>query len=272
MFFCSVIIPTFNRASFLKEAIDSVLAQKFKDFELIVVDDGSTDKTQEILKPYLEKNLLKYLIQKNSGVAGARNAGIKAAQSDWLVFLDSDDLWLSDKLLEQIQFLKENPALKICQTEEIWIRRGVRVNQMKKHQKFAGWIFEKCLPLCIVSPSAVMIHRKVFEAVGLFDESFPVCEDYEFWLRVSLNFEIGFLEKLLIIKRGGHPDQLSKKFPVMDKFRIRALEKILNYPLRPEQKKLVLAVRHEKCRIVALGALKRFRIFTALKYGLKLFK
>lgn len=271
--FCSVIIPTYNRALFLKEAVDSVLAQDFKDFELIVVDDGSTDETQKILAPYLEKNLLKVIVQKNKGVAAARNTGIKSAAADWLAFLDSDDLWLPKKLEKQINFLRENPNLKICQTEEIWIRRGVRVNPMKKHQKFSGWIFKKCLPLCLVSPSAVMIHRDVFEAVGFFDESFLVCEDYEFWLRVSLNLEIGLLDEPLIIKRGGHPDQLSQKFPVMDKFRIRAMEKIwLAENLSLENKKVLLENLRQKCRIVAAGALKRGRWLTAFNYQRKLKK
>jgi GT2 family glycosyltransferase len=173
------------------------------------------------------------------------------------------------KLKAQLKFFEANPEYLICQTEEIWIRNGKRVNPMKKHKKFGGWIFEKCLPLCVVSPSAVMMHRKLFDEVGLFDESLPACEDYDLWLRIASRYPIGLIEKPYILKYGGHADQRSRQFPAMDRFRIRSLAKILGdthfssknecprFYLTPEQ---IVATRQqleEKARIYIDGALKR---------------
>jgi len=132
----SVIIPTFNRAWILEEAVDSVLSQEFQDFELIVVDDGSTDNTWDILNGYQENVIL--VRQENKGVSAARNRGIGLASGELIAFLDSDDLWLPKKLSAQVEFFNSNPDALICQTEEIWIRNGVRVNPKKKHKKPSG--------------------------------------------------------------------------------------------------------------------------------------
>lgn len=254
----SIIIPTYNRLPLLKEAIDSVLKQGFADFELIVVDDGSTDGTAEYVVNKVDDSRVVYLYENHGGVAKARNCGIHKAQAPWIAFLDSDDLWQPEKLERQLQYLNQNPDQQVCQTEEVWIRRGVRVNSRKKHQKYSGWIFEKCIPLCIVSPSAVIIHREVFSRCGLFDESFPACEDYDLWLRVALDYPITTLPDSLVIKRGGRQDQLSKRYWGMDRFRIRALEKILTHPkLSGSQRKLVeenLAFRY---KVLKKGAVKR---------------
>ncbi|MGQ9637959.1 MAG: glycosyltransferase family 2 protein [Thermodesulfobacteriota bacterium] len=253
----SVIIPTYNRFSMVKEAIDSVLAQDFEDFELIVVDDGSTDGTFEALRGYGEKIKLLQHAQ-NRGVSAARNTGILRSKGKYIAFLDSDDLWLKRKLPIQINFLEENPQYPICYTDEIWIRRGKRVNPMKKHSKYSGWIFEKCLPLCIISPSSAMMRRTLFQKVGLFDEALPVCEDYDFWLRVSVRFPIFFINKKLIIKRGGHPDQLSQRFWGNDRYRVIALEKLLSESfLKEEEREKVLSEMKKKCQILSRGFLKR---------------
>ncbi|MGQ9509114.1 MAG: glycosyltransferase family 2 protein [Thermodesulfobacteriota bacterium] len=253
----SVIIPTYNRFSMVKEAIDSVLAQDFEDFELIVVDDGSTDGTFEALRGYGEKIKLLQHAQ-NRGVSAARNTGILRSKGKYIAFLDSDDLWLKRKLAIQTNFLEENPQYPICYTDEIWIRRGKRVNPMKKHSKYSGWIFEKCLPLCIISPSSAMMRRTLFQKVGLFDEALPVCEDYDFWLRVSVRFPIFFINKKLIIKRGGHPDQLSQRFWGNDRYRVIALEKLLSESfLKEEEREKVLSEMKKKCQILSRGFLKR---------------
>ncbi len=252
----SVIIPTFNRKNFLKEAIESVLLQSYKNFEIIVVDDGSTDGTREMIKS--EYKMIKYIYQKNSGPSAARNRGIVEAKGEYISFLDSDDLWLKDKLKEEMEFLEENREYKICYTDEIWIRNGKRVNPKKKHRKYSGWIFEKTLPLCIISPSSVIIHRSVFAHVGLFDESLFVCEDYDLWLRVSSKYPIYFLEKKLIIKRGGHDDQISNLGWGYDIFRVKALKKFIESP--ENQKNYRIAAFYEmekKCRILINGLKKR---------------
>ncbi len=269
----SVIIPAYNRAQVLPRAVDSVLAQKDADFELIIVDDGSTDEGDRHLFQKYEKGACPPIrvirCAENKGPAAARNLGIKHARGEWIAFLDSDDAWKPGKLKAQLEFFAKNPApgptgqrarrdYLICQTEEIWIRNGKRVNPMKKHQKYGGWIFEECLPLCVVSPSAVMMHRKLFDEVGLFDESFPACEDYDLWLRIASRYPIGLIETPYIIKYGGHADQRSREFPAMDRFRIRSLAKILkNGMLNPEQTVRARKTLEEKTRIYIEGALKR---------------
>jgi glycosyltransferase involved in cell wall biosynthesis len=253
----SVIIPTYNRAGMLKEAIDSVLAQDFTDFELIVVDDGSTDDTPRILRAYGSK--IRVIRQPNQGVSAARNRGIAAASGRFIAFLDSDDLWLPCKLAIQIDFFKKNPDALICQTEEIWIRNGVRVNPKERHRKVSGMIFEQSLDLCLVSPSAVMARAGLFDRFGLFDENLPACEDYDMWLRVSCRCQIYLIHTPLIIKRGGHADQLSRQ-PTLDKYRIQAIKKILDSNvLTVDQYKAGVNVLKEKCAIYAAGCRKRGR-------------
>ncbi len=223
--FISVIIPTFNRSYCLAETLDSVLGQSFNNYELIIVDDGSTDATPQLLDQYTGR--LTHLQTSHAGPSAARNAGIGIARGDYIAFLDSDDLWAPRKLERQIDFFTKNPDARICQTEEIWMRNGVRVNPMKKHKKYSGWIFRQCLPLCIVSPSAVMLHRSVFDHVGIFDESMPACEDYDLWLRIAPHYPIYLIDKPLTIKRGGHDDQQSRTVPALDRLRIQALCKSL---------------------------------------------
>lgn len=252
----SVIIPTFNRSEKVAKAIQSVLLQTGADYELIVVDDGSEDDTASKIKKKFPA--VKYFFQANRGPAAARNIGLKHARGKWIAFLDSDDEWTAGKLKAQLDFFEQNPDYAIAQTEEIWIRSGRRVNPMKKHQKSGGFIFEKCLPLCRVSPSAVMIHKEVFEVAGFFDESLPACEDYDLWLRVAARFPVGLISKPYVIKYGGHSDQLSRRFPAMDRFRIQALIKILKSGvLSPDQENAARKTLEEKSRIYIQGALKR---------------
>jgi len=262
----SVIIPTYNRFPMVKEAVDSVLAQDFEDFELIVVDDGSTDGTTEEIKRYGGRVKLLPLSQ-NRGVSVARNRGILQARGKYVAFLDSDDLWVKGKLQTQVLFLDDNPQYPLCYTDEIWIRRGKRVNPRLKHAKYSGWIFEKCLPLCIISPSSSVIRRTLFSKVGLFDEALPVCEDYDLWLRITARFPVFFINRKLIIKRGGHPDQLSQRSWGNDRYRVIALEKLLSGPtLAPEEKDMVLKEMKRKCKVLSDGFRKRGNELEATRY------
>ncbi len=255
----SVIIPTFNRATWLSGAINSVLDQTFKNYELLVIDDGSNDNTREIVASF--EGHVRYLFQSNSGPSAARNTGIKETKAELLAFLDSDDRWLKNKLQVQVDLMMNNPNTKICYTDEIWIRHGKRVNPKKIHQKYSGWIYKKCLPLCIISPSSVMIHKEVFDKVGFFDESLFVCEDYELWLRISRYYPITFINKPLIIKNGGHADQLSHRLWGMDRFRVQALEKVLqDNSLADEDRKATIEILQKKCTILANGFFKRSKI------------
>jgi len=221
----SVIIPTYNRIETLPRAIESVMVQTHPANELIIVDDGSTDGTVAWLGEHYPQ--IKLIKQQNSGVSAARNRGIEVASGEWIALLDSDDEWLPKKLEKQLALLASEPEFKLVHGDEIWIRNGVRVNQMKKHSKKGGWIFQDCLPLCAISPSAVMIHRSIFDDVGLFDETLPACEDYDLWLRITCRYPVLYCDQPLIQKYGGHEDQLSRKHWGMDRFRIQALERVL---------------------------------------------
>ena len=254
----SVIIPTYNRVSMVVEAVESVLAQDMTDFELIVINDGSTDETEERLSVYGSR--LKYYQQENAGVSAARNRGVRFSVAPLLAFLDSDDLWLPSKLQVQHAYMTENPEIHICQTEEIWWRNGRRVNPKKHHQKPAGDIFQRSLELCLVSPSAVMMRRELLEKVGYFDEELPMAEDYDLWLRVAVDYPVVLLPEPLVIKRGGHPDQLSARKGI-DRYRIEALEKLLNSgSLSPEQYDWTWKALQRKCQIYGEGCIKRGRI------------
>jgi glycosyltransferase involved in cell wall biosynthesis len=259
----SVIIPTYNRAWCLREAVESVLAQTYQDFELIVVDDGSNDRTEELLDAYQGIIVLR---QTNRGVSGARNRGVSRARGDLVAFLDSDDYWMPDKLSVQVRYFKDNPDAVICQTEEVWVRRGVRVNPGRRHRKRAGMIFEASLALCLVSPSAVMLRRSLFELVGGFDEQLPACEDYDLWLRIACRYPIGLIETPLIVKRGGHEDQLSRAAG-LDRYRIRALHKVIDSSrLKADQRRAAILALKQKCAVYANGCRKRKRFDEARYY------
>ena len=252
----SVIIPTYNRKHTLQRAIDSVLAQTFKPFEIIIVDDGSKDGTKEWL--LLNYPSVQYIHQPNNGVSSARNKGIQISQGSWIALLDSDDEWMPEKLEYQSRFIEVNRNSSFCHTNEIWIRNGVRVNQMKKHKKYGGDIFKHCLDICRISPSSAIIKKDVFEEVGAFDESLTVCEDYDLWLRVTAKFNILFLDEPLIKKYGGHLDQLSRVPEGIEQYRIRSLEKILSMgSLTETQFRLAKDMLIHKLNIYAKGLKKR---------------
>jgi len=261
----SVVIPTHDRADLLPRALRSVLAQTLPPLEIIVVDDGSSDPTQQLMEQQFPR--VRYLYQSNQGVSSARNRGIEAAQGDWIALLDSDDEWLPQKLQLQMQVLQARPGIRLCHTEEIWIRNGRRVNAMSKHAKGGGHIFRQCLPRCVISPSAALIHRTLLNEAGLFDEALPACEDYDLWLRLCAREPVSFIETPQIRKYGGHQDQLSRRFWGMDRFRIQALEKLLRSSvLSGEDRRLAAATLVEKADILARGATKRGKPGRAARY------
>lgn len=255
----SVIIPTFNRKETLKRAIQSVVMQSYTPYEIIVIDDGSDDGTKEWIKDNHAN--VKYIYQMNSGVSSARNKGIKFARGDWIALLDSDDEWLPSKLKDQANEIELNPAAKFLHTNEIWIRNGVRVNQMKKHKKYGGYIFEKCLDMCRISPSSVLIKKDIFDEIGMFDETLKVCEDYDLWLRFASKYQVHFLNQPLIKKYGGHSDQLSKVDDGIESYRIRSLKKIMNSGILNKKQKIITKdVLVKKMYIYAKGLKKRNKI------------
>ena len=265
----SVIIPTFNRLSLISRAIDSVLKQTLKPFEIIVVDDGSSDNTSTLIKNNYKS--VKLIKQKNLGVSKARNVGIKNSSGDWIALLDSDDEWKKNKLEVQIKSLSEHDYYSVCHTNEIWIRNGTRVNQKKRHQKYGGYIFDKCLDICRISPSSIIFQKNIINEVGWFDENLSICEDYDLWLRITANFKILFIDKPLVIKYGGHSDQLSKSVNGIEAYRIKSLENLLsNTRLIKDYKRLTIEMLITKLRIYKKGLLKRDKTDELLKINRKI--
>jgi len=255
-----VIITTYNRPEFLGEAATSVANQTYPNINIIIIDDGSELNNSLIISKLAAKynRRIYYVYQRHTGISCARNTGIKSSASEYIAFLDDDDLWHKDKLTKQIRALQTMPEFDACYTSEKWLRNGKHLNQCKKHAKFSGDIFEKTLPLCIISPSSILLKRRIFDKIGLFDEDFTVCEDYELWLRLALNYRILLVDEPLIIKRGGHQNQLSKKYPAMDKFRVAALLKLIKTNKLPADKmNSTVNELLKKCRIIASGCLKR---------------
>jgi glycosyltransferase involved in cell wall biosynthesis len=245
----SVVIPTYNRADHILNAINSVKNQTYQANEIIVVDDGSSDNTKELLK---DQNI-KYIYQKNQGVSAARNTGIKKSSNNWIAFLDSDDIWLEDKLKYQVDFHKKNKDIKISHTDEIWINNGKLINKKHHQSKPFGWCFLDNISSCKIGPSTTLIHKSIFEDIGYFDENLIVCEDYDLWLRVLLKYELGYINKPLIKKIAGDYAQLSFDTFAMDRFRITALEKHMNTKYKNDILKQII----QKLTYLVNGAKKR---------------
>ena len=255
--FFSIIIPTHNRAKFLKIAVESVLSQTFTDYELIIIDDGSTDKTQQMLAGFKDKRI-SYAYQAHQGVTKARNNGIRESAGEFICFLDSDDRFCQNKLEITYHHIQKQPQYKVFHSEEVWYRNGALLPQKAYHKKPSGDVFSAAVKLCCVSISTAAIQRKIFDQIGCFDENLPACEDYDFWLRVAAQFPIQLIPQHLTIKEGGQLDQQSKKYPAMDKFRIYALAKLLGQKkLSKKQYKIAYNELKNKCDIYFKGALKR---------------
>ncbi len=263
----SVVIPFYNRVEYLTEAVESVLEQSYQSFEVIVVDDGSSDETAQIQKDFPQ---VKYIYQENKGVSSARNLGIENASYEWIAFLDSDDTFHPQKLQKQLMFHKKNQELLISYTDEVWIRGDKNVTIPKKFQKVGKDPFLENLRYCNIAPSSVMIHRSVFEKIGYFDESFEVCEDYDLWLRIARVYRIGLLKEKLITKYAGHEDQLSFKHWGMDRFRVKSLEKLLKIEQEEEKTEMIEDLLKEKYTLLLKGAIKYDKIHDTLRYRKKI--
>ena len=266
----SVVIPTLNRINTLQRALDSVLNQTYKPAEIIVVDNGSSDGTLKFLREQYPK--ITILTENKIGVSSARNKGIKKSINQWIALLDSDDAWHPRKL--EIQTSMLDSALKeynLIHTDEVWFRNNKHINQMKKHKKQGGYIFERCLSLCCISPSSVLFKKNILDKVGLFDESLPVCEDYDMWLKICSSEEVLFAQDKLTYKYGGHKDQLSKSYWGMDRFRIKSIENIIkNFDLTYKQKKQAKKELIKKLKIIINGAFKRNNLSIINEFSTKL--
>lgn len=260
----SAVIPAYNRRRQLLEAVQSVLQQTSPVDELIVVDDGSEDDLSDVQK-LVEQSGHTWLRQDNRGPAAARNLGAAHAGGAFLAFLDSDDRWLPEKIEKQLDYFERYETRRACQCNERWFRRGVRVNPKKFHRMPDGEAFFASLERCVVSASAVMLRRSLFEELGVFDERLRVCEDYDYWLRLAAKFPIGLIGEELVEKFGGHADQLSRSQPVMDRFRVFSIVKLIReQPLSEKKYAAAAAELERKSRIVAAGAARRETAYEAL--------
>ncbi len=264
----SLVIPTLDRSKLLKRALISVFNQTFIPEEIIVIDNGSSDNTYKMIKENFRK--IKYIYFEDRGVSNARNIGINNAKNELICFLDSDDEWKPKKIEKQIDYFSKNKNCNFLHTNEIWYQNGNHLNQLKKHYKAGGYIFENCLKMCCISPSSTMIHRRVFDNHGLFDKNLKVCEDYDMWLRVSSKENICFLQEKLVIKHGGHNDQLSKKYWGMDRFRVYSIEKNLNEN-KFNKSQNIIAINYllKKLEIIINGAKKRQNLEVFKEYKKK---
>ncbi len=267
----SVVIPVYNREKFIGNAIQSVLEQTMKPAEIIVVDDGSEDFTSTVVMEKMRENCsIRYIYQKNMGPSAARNTGIKAAEGEYIAFLDSDDEWNRKKLEIQGNKLAANPGSLISHTGERWLRRGEHLNQKKKHAPGDGDIFHRCLSMCVVGMSTVMAHRSLFDKYGYFDEKLRCCEDYDLWLRVSLKEVFLLVDQPLTTKNGGRQDQVSFKYRVgMDRFRIYALEKLIkagNITCHGDKKEAITKEFIKKCTLYGNGCLKHGKTEEGRRY------
>lgn len=207
----SVIIPTYNRADLIQDSIDSVLWQTFEDYEIIIVDDGSTDNTREVLHPLIQEGVIRYVRQDNQGESAARNHGIKLARGDLVAFLDSDDLFLPEKLAKQISLLEENPALGMVHSDFVRFDHDTGVDLgYRSTAHLSGWVYPQMLlqwSVLIATPT-VMIPKEVLEHVGGFDERMHWAEDIDLWRRIARLYPIQSIPEALTRVRT-HQDSLA---------------------------------------------------------------
>jgi len=265
----SVIIPTYNRKTLVLEAVESVLQGTFRDFELIVVDDGSTDGTLETLSQRGFTVSPLFLISlPHTGLPGlVRNRGARIARGTYLAFLDADDLWLPQKLELQLKAHREASArgqrYRISHTRELWVRQGKIVSQRKQKHRREGDVFRDALKKCILGPSTVMMEKSLFLEVGGFREDLKIAEDYELWVRITSWEPVLYLGQPLTVKRGGSPDQLSQTYPYIEPFRLKALKDLVDrgfFLHREDRQKEALEELVRKCLIHAEGCRKRGKL------------
>lgn len=269
----SAVIPVYNRPDQCLEAVKSVLDQTYRPFELIIGDDGSEDHTLDVIRSYLSDYQgdisVRILELDHSGFPGAvRNACVEKAEGEIIAFLDSDDLWRSDKLLHQYETLhKDHPDCLLSHTREEWNRKGKIISQSGMDHKRSGHIFTDALKKCIIGPSTVMINTDLFRETEGFRRDLEIAEDYEYWLRLTSEYEIAFLDEPLTIKRAGHNDQLSEKYGQIEIFRITGLKDLVDRAFfHGDLQKLAARELSRKCSVYGRGCLKRDKIEEGQEY------
>lgn len=205
----SVIIPLYNGEKFISETTESVLAQTYKNMEIIIINDGSTDGSHEKIKPYL--NRIKYIYQENKGISVARNKAILNSTGEYIAFLDHDDLWKPEKITLQVQYLDQHQDVGFVHTN-LSIMRDTKITkeifQTEKRNR-EGDCFNELLLGNFINMLTVMVRRKCLEQVGIFDPDIKVIQDYDLWLRIAKHFRLGYINKPLAIYRI-HDSNISK--------------------------------------------------------------
>ena len=278
----SVIIPTYNREKYVVKAIDSVLRQKFEDYEIIVVDDGSTDNTKEIVNKYGDR--IRYIYQDNSGVSAARNAGIKLAKGEWLAFLDSDDEWMPDYLLTQIETADQNPGIRMQatnilvtelngETESYFIINGPLSEFKGKDYLLFKEPFSFIVKHAPMGIGSVIVLREAITKAGLFDEGLTLSEDLDLMARVALQGPFGIISKVLAIayRRNETTENLTKqveKNPIgLREANERIFEKLKNIEaLKYRERKALKEVLSANRRAIGNVLLKNGKIKEARSY------
>lgn len=219
----SVIIPTYNSARYICETIDSVLSQTYKNFEILVIDDGSTDNTRNRLKQY--ENSINYTYKKNEGVSIARNYGIEKAKGEYLAFLDSDDIWKPTKLEKQINTIENQSEAIACFTLTEYFDESGNVVNKSEFPNYADLTEALLLYSCVIGPpSSFMMHRSIFEKIGGFDPNFSQCADWDMWLRLTKFGKVICLDEYLVQYRH-HANNMSKNIELLEKDTIAVLNK-----------------------------------------------
>jgi GT2 family glycosyltransferase len=246
----SAIVPAYNSVRYLPEAIDSVLAQTYRDFEIIVVDDGSTDGTQGVLARYGDR--IRVVRQSNQGSAAARNAGILAARGEFIAFLDADDLWLPQKLERQMRLFGERPEIGWVYsdyrefdesglgTRSFFEREGLR------HPP-EGWVLPALAEGCITWTTTVVMRASCFHEAGLFDPVFPRAQDYDMWLRLAARFPVACVAEVLALYRRHQAQVTTKSRPGLVHCHTW---RVLNKFIRAEYRGLQPDVRQQVDRVL----------------------
>lgn len=243
----SVIIPIYNAEKFISETIESVMAQTYPDWEIIAVDDGSTDKTPEILKEYKKKlpKKLHVITQKNSGVSIARNTGVSDAKGEYIAFLDHDDLWLPEKLEKQVKVLDSNKELGLLYSDSYMIdERGnlkkdtlissIMSRNILRIKMFRGNILNELFCVDFIPLLTTIVRKDTFDKVGMFNPEYKISEDYDLFLRIAQLYTVDFIERPLA-KYRIHSRGISKNIEIRVNEDLQIMEYWLNK--KPELRK-----------------------------------
>jgi glycosyltransferase involved in cell wall biosynthesis len=224
----SVIIPSYNCGRFVRAAVDSVLAQSFRDLEVLVVDDGSTDNTRQVLAGYGPP--VRYLYQANAGVSAARNHGIGESRGQYVAFLDADDMWAPDKLERQLKALNTVPGVGLCYSAHLVVDEAMRPLRVHRSNRRASALEDLLFHGNVVgTPSTTLLYQELLKRVGGFDRELSQCADWDMWVRLARHTEFLYLDEPLVTYRQ-HGHNMSRNVPLLESDSLRVLEKGFNDP------------------------------------------